>query len=80
MKYYITLNNQKIEFNSLPYNTYFATGFGNDTVKGDAYYYGFVKSKGTCLIPIFEAETNLPFNDASKSGETIEVGERLILT
>ena len=79
MNYYITLNSQKTEFDKLPKNTYFATGFGEDTVKGDAYYYGFIKGKGTCLVPIFEAETNLPLNDASKSGETIEEGKTLTL-
>jgi hypothetical protein len=79
MKYYITLKSQKTEFDNLPKNTYFATGFGEDTVKGDAYHYGFIKGKGTCLVPIFESETDLIFNDASKSGETIEEGTMLIL-
>lgn len=62
-----------LSFNELPNNTYFASGYQDESDAGKAYLYTF--DRGTCLAPIIDTSTGLQVCKPEFAGHEIKDGE-----
>lgn len=65
----------RISFEELPKNTYFAVGF--DVPKGTGFIHTFSETNGTFLTPIYVSKTNEVFTDETRAGQTIKTGQTI---